>query len=98
MEKKMNEDDFTLPHWAIRHSDGDCMVIGTQLMTKDGRKCGNAYVDGIEEHDKFGKLAIVVTDMRNIFRMTLNELEEAFYPPLYVMDIEEARVSRGIET
>lgn len=93
----MNEDDFTLPYWAVRHSDGDYMVIGTQLMTKDGRKCGNAYVDGIEEHPKLVKLAVVVTDMRNTFRMTLNELEKTFYPPLYVMDVIEARKARGVE-
>lgn len=90
----MNENDFTLPYWAVCHSDGDYMVIGTQLMTKDGRRCGNAYVDDIEE---LGKLAVVITDMRNVIRMTLNELKETFYPPLYVMDVIEARKARGVE-
>jgi hypothetical protein len=87
---------FPLPEWAERLSDGNYMESGAQLATRDGRRTGNAYVDSIEHHDALGKLALVVTDMGNTFRMTIKELEDAFYPPEYVMRIEEARARRGV--
>lgn len=91
-----NAEDYPLPEWAEKRSDGNYMEPGAQLATKDGRRCGNAYVDGVEPHDTLGQLAIVVTDMGNSFRMTIRELEEAFYPPTYVMRLDEARARRGL--
>ena len=84
-------DNCLLPPWAIRESDGTYMQTGAHLPTRDGRICGNGYVDAID-----GPYAVVVTDMGSVFRMTLAELEEAFHPPEYVMDVIEARNRRGL--
>lgn len=88
--------DFPLPEWAVRSSDGNYMEPGAQLATRDGRRLGNAYVDDIQQHDSLGQLAVVVTDMGNTFRMTIREIEEAFYQPAYVMCLDEARARRGV--
>ena len=88
--------DDLLPHWAYRRSDGTYMEIGAQLATRDGRRTGNAYVDDIVPHAELGQMAVVVTDMGNSFRMTLAELMEAFYPPQYVMHLDEARARRPL--
>lgn len=89
-----NADDFPLPHWAVCRSHGKYMEEGAQLATRDGRRFGNAYVDRIEPHDKLGQVAVVITDMGSVMRMTVSELEEGFYPPVYIMRIEEARSAR----
>lgn len=87
-------ENFPLPDWVERRSDGTYMELGAQLTTRDGRRTGNAYVDSIEAHPSLGQLAVVNTDMGNTFRMTATELEDAFYPPAYVMRIDEARQKR----
>jgi len=91
-----NVEDFPLPEWAARRSDGNYMEPGAQLATRDGRRLGNAYVDGVQQHDKQGWVAVVVTDIGNSFCMTIRELEQAFYPPAYVMRLDEARQRRGV--
>lgn len=82
--------DFPLPEWAVRRSDGNFMEVGAQLATRDGRRLGNAYVDEI----RGPQLATVVTDMGSRLTLTLRELEELFHPPSYVMHLDEARASR----
>ena len=83
-----------LPPWAIRASDGDYLEIGAQLCTKDGRRCGNAYVEG--SYLKGGwEYVKVVTDMGTVIYLTLGELQEMFHPPVYLMAIEAARAARG---
>ena len=91
-----NAEDYPIPEWAEKRSNGEYMEIGAQLATRDGRRTGNAYVDDIEQHDALGQLAIVVTDMGNSFRMTIEELAEAFYPPAYVMRLVEVRERRRV--
>lgn len=86
--------DLLLPEWATRHSNGAYMEAGAQLRTRDGRRMGNAYVDRIEGHASTGELAVVITDMGSRSRMTAAELEELFYPPSYVMRVDEARQRR----
>lgn len=90
-QNKENEGCCLLPDWAERESDGNYMEAGAQLATRDGRRCGNAYVDRVEAHDRLGQVAVVVTDMGSTFRMTARELEGAFHPPAYVMKLDEAR-------
>lgn len=88
-------EDYPLPKWAAKRSDGDYMEPGAQLATRDGRRCGNAYVDAV--CNRFGPLATVVTDMGNVFHMSLSELEAAFYPPpVYVMRLDEVRARHGV--
>lgn len=91
-----NEGCCLLPDWAERKSDGNYMEAGAQLATRDGRRCGNAYVDRVEAHDRLGHVAVVITDMGNTFHMTVRELEGAFHPPVYVMKLEDARKHRGM--
>lgn len=89
-------EDYPLPDWAIRRSDGNYMEAGAQLCTRDGRRLGNAFVECVETHERYGEIATVTTDMGNTFRYTLPELQSAFYPPSYVMDPIEARKSRKL--
>lgn len=97
-ESEQDTLDFPqLPTWAVKISDGNYMEPGAQLATRDGRRTGNAYVDCIVEHPELGKLAVVITDIGNLFRMTLSELQEAFHQPSFVMDVAEARRSRGVK-
>ena len=86
-----------LPSWAIKASDGTYMEVGAQLLTRDGRRMGNAYVHSLEFHPELGELAFVITDMGNHCLMTRRELEEMFYPPKYVMDPVEARKTRTMK-
>lgn len=89
--------DIPLPEWAERASDGEYTEVGAQLATRDGRRLGNAYVDAVDIVGELGYLVTVITDMGNVCHMTLRELQEAFYPPQYMMNIEEARTSRRID-
>ena len=89
-----DDQDDLLPEWAHKKSDGSYLEIGAQLATRDGRRVGNAYVDELVQHDSLGQLAVVVTDIGNTCRMTLDELMEAFYRPEYVMRRAEARARR----
>lgn len=92
---EFNVDDFPLPDWAERKSDGNYMEVGAQLCTRDGRRIGNAKVVEIDnfgwalDHVNPGPLATVVSDMGN--RVEFNEaaLESYFYPPEYIMKVEE---------
>lgn len=57
---------------------------------------GNAYVDSLSYHIDLGSLALVVTDMGNSFKMTEQELSDAFHAPRYIMSVVEARKARGM--
>lgn len=87
----MDAKDYPLPHWAIGHSTGSFMVVGTQLATRDGRRCGNAYVDEIQNEK-----AVVYTDIGTRIVLLESELHELFYPPNYIMDVNEARLKRNV--
>ena len=87
-----NHPDYPLPFWAISRSNGNYMDIGAQLRTRDGRRCGNAFVNNLRDRPPLGIIADVVTDAGSSFSMTLSELEEAFYPPIYIMNLLEARI------
>lgn len=84
-----------MPNWAVKESDGNYMEVGAQLATRDGRRIGNAYVNEIAPHDVFVRVAIIISDIGNVVTLTEREMEELFYPPAYIMDVEEARAKRG---
>lgn len=88
----MNE---LIPEWAEKESDGNYLEVGAQLCTKDGRKCGNAFVNSLLQHSELGMVAEVVTDSGNKFKLTEAELKELFHVPVYVMKIENARAKFG---
>lgn len=86
--------DEPLPAWAIGKLIGEYMTAGAGLATRDGRRMGNAFVYQLTEHEDLGTLATVITDMGSEFKMTEAELREAFYPPIWLMAVEEARACR----
>lgn len=75
------------PTWAVKLSNG--VEIGSQLATKDGRRCGNAVVleIDIEATDAFmTSVWEVGTDAGNVMRLTNYEIDEMFYPPVFCME------------
>lgn len=72
-----------LPEWASRLSDGDYMVVGTQLCTRDGRIIGNARVTKLEQYG-----VEVVTDMGTAIVLDKEELIELFHKPEYIMKLD----------
>jgi len=89
-DDKDDVDEYPLPPWALYRNNGEYMRLGAQLCTRDGRRVGNGFIDDFEVVDKV-LLAKVVTDMGNVFYMTKNELKETFYPPKFIVNLEEFR-------
>lgn len=87
----MNTDqvDFPIPEWAIGRTSLPT-IIGAQLRTKDGRKCGNAVTVDFPVLVHGLILAKVVTDAGTEMLLTENEIGELFYPPEFVMDVSTA--------
>ncbi len=83
--------NFPLPHWAIKESNGTYMEIGAQLCTKDGRYIGNAFVNKISKHLKLGLLAHIITDAGTSVTMSEKELQSRFYPPKFIMNTKKAK-------
>ena len=84
--------DHPLPEWAERVTRGEYMVVGAQLRTRDGRRLGNAFVNEIYLHEQLKEnVAVCYTDAGSRFTFTLSELEDEFYPPVFIMKIENAR-------
>lgn len=68
-----------LPEWAVRRATGDYFEQCAALPTRDGRRTGNATVISVDNG-----VALVRTDAGNEMRLTQNELEELFWPPVFV--------------
>lgn len=72
-----------LPEWAERKvapGEDGYLCVHAQLMTRDGRRSGNAVIRRV-----LGGNFTVLTDMGNEMTMNHMELEEYFYPPVYIM-------------
>ena len=80
-----------LPPWAIDRARGK-PVLGAQLPTRDGRRCGNAHIVDIAEPGE-GEWSMgqpvyhLLTDAGSEMRMTFSEMREQFYPPVWVSDV-----------
>jgi len=85
-------DEYPLPQWAQKYSEGNYLEMGAHLETRDGRHCGNAFVDAIERTPGTGAIAVVITDAGNEMMLTWGELWELFYPPRYVVKLDRARL------
>lgn len=72
-----------LPLWKEEPSNGDYMVVGARLHTRDGRKVGNAVVEAIIKKRRVDN-AIVLTDRGRRFTMVLNELMTYFHTPTLI--------------
>jgi hypothetical protein len=85
--------DYPIPEWADRLSDGNRMVVGTQLCTRDGRRVGNAVVVDDKRVLVLGEQTLplikVVTDKGNSLNLTESEAIELFHDPIYVMKEED---------
>ena len=92
-EWKENKDDWEemfiegpLPHWTIARSEGYYMIVGTQLQIRDGRRMGNAFVDRIYYHNNLRRcVAVCYTDAGNTVNLVLDEMEECFHTPEWIM-------------
>lgn len=89
MDKDFDYEDYPIPDWAIGRCNG-AYVLGAQLPTRDGRRCGNAHIIDIEpaSWDKTVLVHIALTDAGNTMKLTLNELEELFYPPMWISPVK----------
>ena len=81
--------DWLLPDWAVGTTDG-AVTPGAQLCTRDGRRIGNAVVRG-PQVEKNGRLYWpILTDAGTDLLLTEREVDERFWPPCWVMEIEAA--------
>ena len=72
-----------LPEWAERKvapGEDGYVYPHAQLMTRDGRRSGNAVIARFEASN-----VVVLTDMGNEMVMNREELEDQFYPPVYIV-------------
>ena len=86
MSDEIDFHDFPLPDWAeatIQKGPDPYLVERAQLMTRDGRRMGNAVVRKVEALTEL--VITAVTDMGNELVLTRSEAEELFFPPVYVM-------------
>ncbi|HCA23134.1 MAG TPA: hypothetical protein DEP32_03120 [Pseudomonas sp.] len=79
-----------LPEWATGHAKGE-YVLGAHLPTRDGRRCGNAHIIATEKArwDEAKTVYVCLTDAGRVMRLTKSELEDSFYPPEWISDINE---------
>jgi hypothetical protein len=79
-----------IPEWAIKRSDGT-LEMGSQLPTRDGRRCGNAHIIDIlrKTAPQFEDAFTVLTDAGTRMVCTAAEIEELFHPPQWVADYTE---------
>lgn len=90
MNEDFNYEDYPIPHWAINNCDGT-YVLGAQLPTRDGRRCGNAHIIHIEPAiwDKSVSVHTVLTDAGNEMRLTADEINELFHPPKWISSVDD---------
>lgn len=73
-----NLEDMPLPDWAVGYNLAHDLDIGTQLLTKDGRRIGNARIEAIL-HKEEPIIFLVRTDIGNTLTPTVREIHELFY-------------------
>ena len=80
---------YPLPDWAERLNKDKELIPGTQLMTKDGMRIGNARIVAVEWQDQLGYVFTCRSDMGNQFRYTVRELHDQFTIGPYILKKEE---------
>lgn len=85
----MREYKDPLPHFVVEEYKGE-MKIGTLLATRDGRRLGNGIVIDIKELGlPWGCTSYhIKTDFGNTVKLTIQELQEAFYEPIWISNVE----------
>lgn len=99
---------FMGPDWSVGPAEKN-MQVGAQLMTRDGRRVGNAVVARIQKLDfsslyksatgepVLKEVATVVTDAGNVIACTAEELDQLFWPAVWIMDISTHPGIRGMD-
>ena len=80
---------YPLPDWAERLNKDKELIPGTQLMTKDGMRIGNARIVAVEWQDQLGYVFTCRSDMGNQFRYTVRELHDQFTIGPYILKQSE---------
>lgn len=85
----MHRDDSPMPAWAIRKAAG--LEEGSHLPTRDGRRMGNSHIVSIHPspRGRMGLNYLILTDAGNSIVLSEPEINEYFYPPEYVADVDE---------
>lgn len=76
-----------LPEWVTAYKPDGVVEVGRQLCTKDGRRCGNAFV--LREGNGIPALVFIptweiITDAGNKLICTQDEINELFYIGEYI--------------
>lgn len=79
--------EYPLPDWAIATGDGS-LQLGLHLATKDGRRCGNAHIVGME-NSPGGVIYTALTDAGNRLRLLESEIDEMFYRGGYLSALDD---------
>lgn len=74
----MELQDTPLPDWALGLNQVKELEVGTQLLTKDGRRVGNARIEAILKTDE-PMIYLVRTDIGNTLTPNTSEIHELFY-------------------
>lgn len=80
---------YPLPEWAERLNQDKELIPGTQLMTKNGMRIGNARIVAVDWQEQLGYVFTCRSDMGNQFRYTLRELHDQFEVGPYILKQEE---------
>lgn len=80
---------YLLPEWAERRNQNKELIRGTQLMTKNGMRIGNARIVAVEWQEQLGYVFTCRSDMGNQFRYTVRELHDQFEIGPYILKEEE---------
>lgn len=84
-EQAKAEEQFPTPAWAVARNENRALVVGAQLLTKDGRRHGNAFL--VNDHGD--GVYCVQTEAGNHMHMNAMEIEEGFYVGDWIGDLDE---------
>ena len=84
-EQAKAEEQFETPHWAVARNESRALVAGAQLLTKYGRRHGNAWLLNDHGNDAY----CVHTEAGNHMHMNAAEIAEGFYVGEWIGDLEE---------
>ncbi len=73
-----------LPPWVARKAEEGCFLeYLAQMPTKDGRRCGNGIVVGVDV-EKDTTVYVIRTESGNTIKASYHEAMELFHPPKYI--------------
>lgn len=79
------EKQIQTPHWAVARNESHSLVPGAQLLTKDGRRHGNAWLINVHGDGNY----CVHTEADNHMHMNAAEIAEGFYVGDWIGDLDE---------